>query len=440
MNKECGVKEVNAQCLMKHEMRRNSYPFLFSLLLVLFFVTTFSHSLGAEERAQVRDIRYWSSDGYTRVIVDLSRPVDFAQRRLSSPDRIYFDLRNTRIPKEIQNSLSVGDGILRSVRAGQYDQATVRIVLDLETMDDFSAYILDDPTKLVIDVNAKKPEKPLRPDRHEKITIAGKVLVLDPGHGGHDPGAVGKRGLQEKDVVLDIALKVREILLKEGNIEVVLTRDKDVFIPLPERSLVALQHKADLFVSIHANASPNRGARGIETYLQNWTNEEEANRVAARENYISEKRMKELMAQYKNDDVGKILTDLNRDYKRDESIAIAHYVQNSLYSNVAKVHAKTVDLGVKQAMFFVLMGASMPPSILAEVSFISNPVEEKLLANNSYRRLIAESIAAGVLIYFESSGPAQKMAKAKHNVPSLVKKISSSNKHSGKSKDFLAGR
>jgi N-acetylmuramoyl-L-alanine amidase len=280
----------------------------------------------------------------------------------------------------------------------------------------------------------------LRPDRHEKITIAGKVLVLDPGHGGHDPGAVGKRGLQEKDVVLDIALKVREILLKEGNIEVVLTRDKDVFIPLPERSLVALQHKADLFVSIHANASPNRGARGIETYLQNWTNEEEANRVAARENYISEKRMKELMAQYKNDDVGKILTDLNRDYKRDESIAIAHYVQNSLYSNVAKVHAKTVDLGVKQAMFFVLMGASMPPSILAEVSFISNPVEEKLLANNSYRRLIAESIAAGVLIYFESSGPAQKMAKAKHNVPSLVKKISSSNKHSGKSKDFLAGR
>ena len=411
-----------------------------SLFSVLIFVITLSHSLGAEERAQVRDIRYWSSDGYTRVIVDLSRPVDFAQRRLSGPDRIYFDLRNTKIPKEIQNTLSVGDGILKSVRAGQYDQTTVRIVLDLETMDDFSAYILDDPTKLVIDVNAKKPEKPLRFDRHEKITMARKVLILDPGHGGHDPGAVGKRGLQEKDVVLDIALKVREILLKDENIEIVLTRDKDVFIPLPERSLVALQHKADLFVSIHANASPNRGARGIETYLQNWTNEEEAIRVAARENYISEKRMKEKMAQYKNDDVGKILTDLNRDYKRDESIALAHYVQNSLYSNVAKVHAKTMNLGVKQAMFFVLMGASMPPSILAEVSFISNPTEEKLLSNDTYRRLIAESIAAGILIYFESSGPAQKMAHTKHGVASPAKKGSSSNEYSGKLQGFLAGR
>jgi N-acetylmuramoyl-L-alanine amidase len=233
---------------------------------------------------------------------------------------------------------------------------------------------------------------------------------------------------------------VREILLKKEDIEIVLTRNKDIFIPLPERSLVALQHKADLFVSIHANASPNRAARGIETYLQNWTNEEEANRVAARENYISVKRMKELMAQYKNDDVGKILTDLNRDYKRDESIAIAHYVQNSLYSNIAKVHARTVDLGVKQAMFFVLMGASMPPSILAEVSFISNPLEEKLLANDSYRSLIAESIAEGIITYFESSGPVQKIAHAKEEEISLTREVSSSHRHSGRSQGFLAGR
>ena len=440
MNKGCGIGGVNAPCLMHHEVRKSTRSFLFFLLSLFVIIITLSRTAGAEEKAQVRDIRYWSSDGYTRVIVGLSRPVDFLQRRLSGPDRIYFDLKNTRIPKEIQNSLSVGDGILRSVRAGQYDQTTVRIVLDLETMDDFSAYILDDPTKLVIDVNAKKPDKPLRPDKHEKNIIARKVLVLDPGHGGHDPGAVGKRGLQEKDVVLDIALKVREILLKDEDIEIVLTRDKDVFIPLPERSLVALQHKADLFVSIHANASPNRGARGIETYLQNWTNEEEAIRVAARENYISEKRMKEKMAQYKNDDVGKILTDLNRDYKRDESIALAHYVQNSLYSSVAKVHAKTMNLGVKQAMFFVLMGASMPPSILAEVSFISNPTEEQLLANDSYRRLLAESIATGVHIYFEASGPVQKTAHAKHGINSLVKEVSYSNTRSATSQDFLAGR
>jgi len=439
MNKKCGVQKAKVPWLAHDYVRLGSRVFLLSFLSVFLSVVLFSQYLSAEERAQVRDIRYWSSEGYTRVIVDLSRPVDFTQRRLSNPDRIYFDLRNTRISKDIQNSLSVGDGILRSVRAGQYDQATVRIVLDLDTMDDFSAYVLDDPTKLVIDVNAKKPEHLLKPDRHEKNVVAKKVLVLDPGHGGHDSGAVGKRGLREKDVVLDIALKVREILSREGNIEVILTRDKDVFIPLPERSLVALQHNADLFVSIHANASPNRSARGIETYLQNWTSEEEAIRVAARENYISEKRMKEKMAQYKNDDVGKILTDLNRDYKRDESIALAHYVQNSLHSNVAKVHATTINLGVKQAMFFVLMGASMPPSILAEVSFISNPTEERLLADDSYRRLVAESIAAGIMTYFESSGPVQKMAHAKHGVASPAKGPLP-NDYSDKPQGFLAGR
>jgi N-acetylmuramoyl-L-alanine amidase len=375
-----------------------------SILVFSLFFATCADPLAAADKAEVRNIRYWSSQGYTRVIIDLSQPVEFTKKRLSSPDRLYFDLKNSRIPREIQNNLAVGDGILKSVRAGQFASDTVRIVLDLETMDDFNAYILEDPTTLVIDVNAKKPEK---------LVVTRKVVVLDPGHGGHDPGAVGKKGLQEKDVVLDVALKVKEMLSKEPNIEVVLTRDRDVFIRLEERSLIVLQKEADLFVSIHANASPNRAARGIETYLQNWTNEEEAIRVAARENYVSLKRMKEKMAQYKSDDLGKILSDLNRDYKRDESVALANYVQSSLYSNVARVHEKTVNLGVKHAMFFVLMGASMPPSILAEISFVSNPEEEKLLASDSYRAIIAKSIASGIKTYFSSSAPVQKVADVK---------------------------
>ena len=400
MNKEQsrGNKGRNASCLSALGNNLRS---------ILFFSLVFAacaNPLAAADKAEIRNIRYWSSQGYTRVIIDLSQPVEFTQKRLSSPDRLYFDLKNSRIPREIQNNLAVGDGILKSVRAGQFASDTVRIVLDLETMDDFNAYILDEPTKLVIDVNAKKPEK---------LLVTRKVVVLDPGHGGHDPGAVGKKGLQEKDVVLDVALKVRDILSKEPNIEVVLTRDRDVFIRLEERSLIVLQKEADLFVSIHANASPNRAARGIETYLQNWTSEEEAIRVAARENYVSLKRMKEKMAQYKSDDLGKILSDLNRDYKRDESVALANYVQSSLYSNVARVHAKTVNHGVKQAMFFVLMGASMPPSILAEISFVSNPEEEKLLASDSYRAIIAKSIASGIKTYFSSSAPVQKVADVK---------------------------
>jgi len=312
--------------------------------------------------------------------------------------------------------LPVGDGILKSVRAGQFDTGTVRIVLDLEAMEDFSAYILDDPTKLVIDVNARKQAERKQDEKKqpEKIVSSRKVVVLDPGHGGHDSGAIGPKGLQEKDVVLDIALKIRKILSREPNIEVILTRDGDVFIPLQDRSLTALQNNADLFVSIHANASPNRLARGIETYLQNWTNEEEANRVAARENYLSMRRMKEIVAQYKSDDVGKMLSDLKRDFKRDESVALANYVQSSLCSGVAGIHKRTVNLGVKQAMFFVLMGASMPPSILAEVSFISNPEEERLLADDAFRSMLADSIASGIKTYLTSSPDLQKVAYSKN--------------------------
>ncbi len=390
-------------------MGRREFPNVFRLAVVAFFPLLFLLAAGpleASEKAEVKDIHFWSSQGYTRVIVDLSRPVEFTKRRLSGPDRLFFDLKDSKMVKEIHTKLPVGDGILKAVRAGQYDADTVRIVLDLETMEDFNAFVLDDPAKLVIDVNAKKNEK------HDGFAASKKVIVIDPGHGGHDSGACGPNGLKEKDVVLDIALKVRDILSNDPNLKIVLTRDKDVFIPLPERTLIALRNNADLFVSIHANASPRSGARGIETYLQNWTTEEEAIRVAARENYVTVKRMKEKMAQYRNDDVGKILSDLNRDYKRDESIALANYVQRSLYASAAKVNARTINLGVKQAMFFVLMGANMP-SILAEVSFISNPHEEKLLSTEAYRKVLASSIAAGIKTYFSSLSPVQKMADAK---------------------------
>lgn len=401
MNKEQGRSRTG------HNASPSSFPGngLRILLFLFLFLLAFINPLNASDNAEVKNVRYWSSQGYTRVIVDLSKAVEFAGKRLSGPDRLYFDLMNSVIPKEIQSRLPVGDGILKSVRVGQFDSATVRIVLDLETMEDFNAYILDDPARLVIDVNAKRQEKP---------ALTRKTVVLDPGHGGHDPGAVGKKGLQEKDVVLDIALKVRDILSNEPNIAVVLTRDKDVFIRLEDRSLIALQKEADLFISIHANASPNRSARGIETYLQNWTNEEEATKVAARENNLSIKKMRELMARYKSDDyVGRMLSDLSRDYKRNESVALANYVQDSLYSGVARIHKKTVNLGVKQALFFVLMGASMPPSILAEVSFISNPEEERLLGQESYRNLLARSIALGIKTYFSSPTPEQRMAATK---------------------------
>ncbi len=366
------------------------------LLICLLMILSFPSF--AADKAVVKEIRYWSSQGQTRVVIDLSRPVDYKANRLSQPDRLYFDLSAAQIPLEIKKTLSVGDGILRSIRAGQFNPDTVRVVLDLERMEGYNVFLFDDPTRLVIDINAKKVES----------FVTKRIVVIDPGHGGHDPGAIGPKGLKEKDVVLDIAMRVREILSREPSLEVYLTRDNDIFIPLEERTAIAREKEADLFISIHANASPNRAAKGVETYLLNWTNDEEAIRVAARENYISMKRMKERMAAYKND-VERILNDLSRDYKREESLKLAYLVQNSIVSEISKDRKRIINLGVKQALFYVLVGASMP-SILAEVSFISNPEEERLLSMENYRSALANSIAQGIKTYLSQQTPLQKVA------------------------------
>lgn len=384
---------------------------VFLILHAIFYLIGLPHG-EATDRALVKDIRYWSSSGQTRVVIYLSQPVEFTKSRLSNPDRLFFDLSNSKISKEIKNSLPVGDGILKLVRAGQYNKDTVRVVLDLETMEDFNVFTLDDPSRLIIDVNAKRAER----------VVARKIVVLDPGHGGHDPGAVGQKGLREKDVVLDIALKVRKILSEDPSVEISLTRDKDVFIPLEERTAIAKKRDADLFVSVHANASTRRTARGIETYLLNWTTDEEAIRVAARENYISVKKMKESMQKHKDNLVDIMLGDLSRDFKRDESIKLANYVQNSLVTDAGTVQKKVANLGVKQALFYVLVGATMP-SILAEVSFISNPEEERLLSSENYRAMLANSIASGIRTYLSSVPDQQKTAENKRAVSSKKRQV-----------------
>ncbi|MDI6890340.1 MAG: N-acetylmuramoyl-L-alanine amidase [Thermodesulfovibrionales bacterium] len=369
--------------------------------LSLFSLFFLSASSIASEKIEVKGIRYWSSPDYTRVVVDLSGPFEFSTNRISNPDRIYFDLKNTTIAKEVRKGFPVGDGILREIRAGQFNSDTVRVVLDLEKIADFNAFILDNPVRLVIDVyGTKKMNRP-------EATIIKRRIVIDPGHGGHDPGAIGPGGLYEKDIVLDIALKLKEILLADPLNEVFLTRETDIFISLEERTAIANNKNADLFVSIHANASPRREAKGIETYLLNWTNDEEAMRVAARENAISLKRMREIHRQM--DILETIKSDLLRQNKRDESIKLAHYIQKSMVSTLNNGYEDIVDRGVKQALFFVLFGARMP-SILVEVSFISNPEEEGLLSKESYRIQIAKAIAMGLNTYMNSTPTIQKVA------------------------------
>lgn len=371
-------------------------PFLFLSIYTYVYAT---------EPVEVNDIRYWSSPDYTRVVVDLSGVVNFSKNFLSNPDRIYFDLFNATLKNEKKIIIPLSNSnILKTIRAGQFQSNVVRVVLDIKEYRKFDVFFIDNPPRFVIDVFGKEEIEALGtfiPD------IAKRKIVIDPGHGGHDPGAIGPNGLFEKDVVLDIALKLKKILMKDENNEVFLTRETDIFVPLEERTAFANKKNADLFISIHANASFRRQAKGVETYLLNWTDDEEAMRVAARENAISFKKMKEI---HKQMDIIQVITnDLLRQNKRDESVKLANYIQRSIIDTLNNSY----DLGVKQALFYVLFGAKMP-SVLVEVSFISNPEEESLLSKESYRTQIADAIAKGINTYFTSVPSFQKTVELRN--------------------------
>ena len=221
----------------------------------------------------------------------------------------------------------------------------------------------------------------------------GKI-VIDPGHGGHDTGTIGPNGLLEKDLVLDVSKRLGKLLEGRLGADVVFTRRDDTFIPLETRTSIANQEEADLFVSVHANSSRDRDARGVETYYLNFTSSPEALEVAARENAEADKSIHELQ-----DLVKKIALK----EKIEESKEFASDVQQSLHSGLAAKSAAIRDRGVKKAPFVVLIGANMP-SILAEISFISNPVDEKRLESSDYRQRIAESLYRGIARYVNGLG------------------------------------
>jgi N-acetylmuramoyl-L-alanine amidase len=232
----------------------------------------------------------------------------------------------------------------------------------------------------------------------------GKI-VIDPGHGGHDTGTIGPEGLEEKDLVLDVGRRLGKLLETRLGSEVVYTRKDDTFIPLETRTAIANQARADLFVSIHANSSHDPDARGVETYYLNFTSSPDALEVAARENAVSEKSIYELQ------DLVKKITLKD---KIEESREFAGDVQQSLHSGLAVKSPAIRDRGVKKAPFIVLIGANMP-SILAEISFVSNPTDEHRLATSEYRQRIAESLYRGIAKYVNGlSGVkvASKMDKA----------------------------
>ena len=216
----------------------------------------------------------------------------------------------------------------------------------------------------------------------------GKI-VIDAGHGGHDTGTIGPNGIREKDVVLDVSRRLGKMLRQQLGAEVIYTRSDDTFIPLETRTAIANRERADLFISVHANSSDDPDARGVETYYLNFTSSKDALEVAARENAVSQKSIHELQ-----DLVKKIALK----EKIDESREFASDVQSSLYSSLASRDSSLRNRGVKKAPFIVLIGANMP-SILAEISFVSNPEDARRLQTSERRQQIAESLYRGVARY-----------------------------------------
>ena len=358
-------------------------------------------------QAIVTGIRYWSGSTRTRIVIDLDQAVIYKDNLLKEdnilkkPPRLYIDLTGAKLSPHLKEPIPIEAGLLKRVRAGQHAPNTVRVVLDLESIVDYKIFPLSDPFRVVIDVLGAAPaqipqqeQASKLPDPQTKQTQSFKI-VLDPGHGGEDPGAIGPTGLREKDVVLKIAIKVRDKIRKTLGWEVVMTRDDDRFIRLEDRTAVTTTEGGNLFVSIHANAVKNKRVCGIESFFLGTTSDKDALRLAAKENNISTKQVSDLQV---------ILADLklNDPDKVIPSSRLADSVQRALVKRLHKQYGKIRDLGVKQAPFVVLIGAEMP-SILIEVSFISNPMEEKRLRDSRYLDTLADAIVDGLKTFAQDT-------------------------------------
>jgi N-acetylmuramoyl-L-alanine amidase len=427
---------------------------------------------------QIRKISAKALQNSTRVTIDLDGSVQYVSGRIANPDRIYLDLHAAKLTPLVAHTKIKTDGtILSAVRVAQNPSGIVRVVLDVNGVTDYSASLVNNPSRLVIDLYssgeavqtakasdgagataaaenvAAATEKPAakaqpagtsavksakaetsdtgnampqpksrlglasvgksasgkpelaqpastpQPTRDGQSTLTRALglkigrIVIDAGHGGHDTGTIGPTGLMEKDLCLDVALRLGKIIQQRlPGADVVFTRSDDTFIPLEERTHIANEAKADMFISIHANSSQDTGARGIETYYLNLRGSAEAMEVAARENSTDDQGIHELQD---------LVKQIARTEKIDESKEFAEDVQDSLSKRIQKTARTVKNRGVRKAPFVVLIGADMP-SILTEISFLSNPADEKMLKQPEHRQRVAEGIYQGVASYLQS--------------------------------------
>ncbi len=367
--------------------------------------------------ALVTGLRFWSNPNYTRIVIDAGKETTYTPRLLKKdpslhkPRRLYIDLDNSRLDKAIKRQIPINDDLLSSVRAGQHTKDSVRVVVDIKSFKRYKVFSLRNPFRIVIDVWGTnsimqspviiaKPRNPKSKkstgDLARQFSLGVRRIVVDAGHGGRDFGAPGYlKGVYEKNVTLQIARKLAARIRKELGCEVIMTRNSDRYLTLEERTAIANTRNADLFISIHTNAARNRMAYGLETYFLNLATDEDAILVAARENATSRKNISDLQS---------ILNDLMQNAKINESARLASSVQRSTVSYMQGRYSRIKNKGVKQAPFYVLLGAQMP-AILIETSFISNPRECRRLTDRKYQESLCRGIVKGIRSYIRQVNP-----------------------------------
>lgn len=381
---------------------------LFCSILLFFLLGTCCVS-SAAERAVLERLTYTTAADYTRVVITLSREVQHhsftvpEDPKHDRPPRIVIDLSPVSLGPRVHGPLSVHQGLLLRARTGQFNPTTARVVLDMGRLSEYKVFALYRPFRVIIDV---KGGLDLSEESNNKLVPQFRYrIVLDPGHGGRDPGARGINGIKEKEVTLAIARRLATKLRKRLPVKVVLTRDRDVFIPLAKRTALANAAKADLFVSIHANASTNLNLRGVETYYLNNTNDRATTRLAAMENGLGSvtRTVKDGASE-----LSYILSDLIQTGKEEESIALARRIQKSMVGRLQAKYSGVKSLGVKKGPFYVLVGAHMP-CVLVETAFLTHRFEGKRLATSAYQEEIAEGLFLGIARFLKDNRVAKSL-------------------------------
>ncbi|MBI3301313.1 MAG: N-acetylmuramoyl-L-alanine amidase [Deltaproteobacteria bacterium] len=402
---------------MSEELRvtKEPFPSLFTLHFSLFTLLSVCAAIlavgvacaSAADRLVVESVKHVSAADYTRIIITLSGetshrlftvPADPAH---NLPARIVIDFSPARRGAGAPLSLSIQDGLLKQVRTGQFSSTTTRIVLDIEQIDDYKTFALYSPYRLIIDVKGKVQRE--SPALAEPVPAPRYKIMLDPGHGGKDPGALGTGRVAEKDVALAISKRLGRKLATRLPVDVLFTRTTDVFVPLEERIARANAAKADLFVSIHTNASINPDLQGVETYYLNNSNDRATIRLAALENGLHQRNHRE------GGEAGLsyLLSDLIQTGKEEDSIALAHHLQEGVVTRAKEHYPAVNSLGVKKGPFYVLVGAHMP-CVLVETAFITHRVEGKYLISPAYQEALAEGLFLGIARFFRTG----RMAKS----------------------------